>query len=83
MKDSHNKGKNSHDTSNFLTAKKKKKIVTTREKFSQQEKKSHNGGKDFYQEKNSDNGGKNPQDRTERLMIEETLSQHEKSKLQQ
>ena len=77
MKDSHNKGKNSHDTSNFLTAKKKKK------KLSQQEKNSHNGGKDFYQEKNYDNGGKNPQDRTERLMIEETLSQHEKSKLQQ
>ena len=80
VKDSDNKGRNSHDTSKFLTAKKKKKVVKTREEFSQQEKKSHNGGKDFYQEKNSDNGGKNFHDRRKILMMEEKLSQHEKSK---
>ena len=41
VKDSHNKGKNSHDTSNFLTAKKKKNchnkrnILAAGEKISQ------------------------------------------------
>ena len=71
VKDSHNKGRNSHDTSKFLTAKKKKschnkgRILTAREKTSQWGKgflpgeKFWQWGKEFsWQKKNSYDGRK-------------------------